>query len=49
MQMTPQQHAELVSVLEQQNAERAEFIENWRKTAERKPIKFFIDDDVSTK
>ena len=33
MQMTPEEHTQLVDILEQQNEQRARFVEHWRKTS----------------
>ena len=52
MEMTPKEHAQLVSVLEKQNEARARFVENWRRTAVRKPIQhqtYVEDEDTFSK
>lgn len=49
MQMTPEEHAKLVTVLEKQNEQRDRFIEQWRKTTIRKPIEhatYVEDEDI---
>lgn len=49
MEMTPEEHAQLVSILEKQNEARARFVENWRRTAIRKPIQhqtYVEDEDI---
>jgi len=52
MQMTPEEHAQLVSILEKQNEARARFVENWRRAAVRKPIQhqtYVEDEDTFSK
>lgn len=48
MQMTPEEHAKLVTVLEKQNEQRDRFIEQWRKTTIRKPIEHATYEDEDT-
>ena len=38
MQMTPEEHSQLVEVLEKQNEQRARVVEDWRQNTKRKPI-----------
>ncbi len=43
MQMTPEEHTQLVFILEKQNKSRSRFVELWKKTTPRKPIQHTIN------
>lgn len=38
MQMTPEEHSQLVEILEKQNEQRIRFVEDWKQNTKRKPI-----------
>lgn len=38
MQMTPEEHSQLVEILEKQNKQRIRFVEDWKQNTKRKPI-----------